>query len=151
MSEYRLPKNTKQIPRHTKALEAAAEFVWAVDNRKAITPNSASELRNALANILEGADAHEFFPKLQRGQRPTKSDRDLIVATYVEMRRRQHENEGVTAPLAKAKTDASDAFDWPLEDPESAVQDAWQSNQNEVRQFSNQVIEGLLAPWRSQN
>lgn len=116
-------------------------------------------LRDALNDILCGADPRKIFKNQPRPGRSRTAGRNFIVAVYVESRRRFYERNGLPPSwhgagrtvLQRAKSDAAEAFNWSdcdVDDPESAVQDAWTQWEEMVKGYSAKVIDGALAKWR---
>ncbi len=127
----------------------AAEYVWCQDSGEPFSAESAKILRDALALVLAGNDSRDVFGTRRKRGAPSKWVRRLVVAAYVEQQRREYRRAGAHHPLSLAKADAAEAFNWDIEDPESAIQDAWTANVKDIAHYSDAVLATILTPWKS--
>lgn len=156
MSEYSLPPGEKNVPPPTPEMIAASAFVAAADGGGPMNEHDIRVLRDALYRLLAGQKPGTVFKNQPARGVPNKASRNLIVAVYVESRRRFYEQPGRPSPLRgqgrtpleRAKRDAAEAFNWSdhgVTAPESAIQDAWTQCETTVRAYSPQVIKRALA------
>lgn len=159
MSGYRLPEREKTMAEPTPEMIAASAFVAEVDGGGPMDEADRRILRDALDRLIRGGKPQAIFKNQPGRGAPKTSGRNLIVAVYVESRRRFYEQNGLPpagqgagqTPLSRAKTDAVDAFDWEarkVTEPASAVQDAWEQKGTAAARLSDTVIKSTLAPWK---